>query len=151
MPAVATVECPDCGNVFTAYEITAHMRRGCKAKQSKYRVAARAKRTDADGIVYDSALEMKRAYELRTMKLNGEITDYIHHVRVRLGDIVYETDFLVIGLRSYDRYLVHFEDVKGMETREFKRVRKLWSKYQKLTLFILKRSRDGWEMEMVRP
>lgn len=157
MPGEAT--CPDCHATVSATEIEWHLRNLCKAKQSKYRVAAKAKRTDADGIVYDSALEMKRAVELKGMKMTGEITDYIHHVRVRLGDLVYETDFLVIvrvEVSEWDSlkpvYHVWFEDTKGAETREFKRVRKLWSKYMKLPLIILKRSRGGgWERETVTP
>ena len=135
-------------------EIHSHKCPGSKAAQSKYRVAARSKRTDDDGIVYDSALEMKRMYELEESKRLGEITEYLYHVRVRLGDIVYETDFMVIGPRSTinrecSLYPVWFEDVKGVETPSFRRVRKLWPKYMKLTLMILKRGRYGWEREMI--
>jgi hypothetical protein len=137
-------------------EIHSHKCPGSKATQSKYRVSAKAKRTDADGIVYDSALEMRRAVELKCMKMTGEITDYIHHVVVRLGDIKYETDFLVFkpwlpdGANMNNCHVVHFEDTKGAETPSFRRVRKLWPKYQKLPLVVLKRAKGGgWEREVL--
>jgi hypothetical protein len=148
MPALAT--CQTCGaELHGIAEVERHRCPGSKATRSKYNVSARAKRTDADGIVYDSALEMKRANELKAAKLAGEITEYLYHVRVRLGDIVYETDFMVIGPENYGVYPVHFEDTKGVETPSFRRVRKLWTKYMTLPLYVLKRGREGWTREIV--
>lgn len=111
---------------------------------NKYHVAPKDDRT-WNGKVYDSKAEMFYAKRLGTGVAMGVIVDYIEHPRIRLGeDTVYEADFLVVETDG-----VYYVDVKGHETPEFKRVKKLWRKYGRLPLRIVKRNGDGFETAQV--
>jgi hypothetical protein len=89
---------------------------------------------------------MLRAQELATLVSAGSLVNYERQVPIALGDdfgtvvdfLVHETDDI--------RYA---EEVKGYETREFKRVRKLWAKYGPCPLKILKRVGGTWCAEIL--
>lgn len=123
--------------VMTAAEYLAQC-----GKRHKYGVAPKADRT-WNGRTYASKAERMRAEHLWGWLgiLGGEI---IEQPRVRLGpDCVYVPDFLVIGPT------IRYEDVKGAETREFKRVRRLWAKYGRLPLWVVRLKRGEWDIEVI--
>lgn len=70
-------------------------------------------------------MEAARAQQLRTLQLAGEIRWWMPHPRFDLiGDVRFAADFLV---ESADGGW-HVEDVKGVQTAEFKLKKKLWAK-----------------------
>lgn len=92
-------------------------------RKSKYG----AKKTEVDGILFDSAKEAKRYVELRYMKMTGQITDLLLQVEFELNpggthSLVYVADFVYKELRSGE---VIVEDVKGYRTKEYKKKRRL--------------------------
>lgn len=121
-----------------------HARREFGAQVShKYRVSVRHART-YNGVVYASKAEMRRAVELDLLLKAGQIRSYRRQPLYQLGaDFHYRADFEVM---RHDG--VHAEDVKGFETREFRRVKRLWRKYGPVNLVILKRAR-GWTAETI--
>ncbi len=112
-----------------------------KPKRSKYN----AQRTEYNGVMYDSKAEAKHAQEL---DLNPNVKWVLRQVPIPLGpDFSTRVDFVVAvmetivsfgGLRSDKDLIVRAHEVKGAETREFKRVRKLWPKYGPFALTIIK-------------
>ena len=93
-----------------------------------------AKPLEFNGRTYPSTAQAHRAMELDALKKDGEIRDYFEEVWVILGpDERTRVDFMVVGFGS-----VWFEDVKGMETPRFRKIRKLWEKYARFTLHIIK-------------
>ncbi len=91
-----------------------------------------------DGQTYDSKYEAHVAGELDLMVKAGELLCWFRQVAVRLGeDFKTRVDFLCLptNIETYP----YFVEAKGMETPEFKRVRKLWAKYAKLDLHIMKK------------
>lgn len=101
-----------------------------------------AKRTEYKGIKYDSQLEASYACELDVEQQQGRIRWVLRQVAIPLGpDFRTRVDF-VVGERlcEYD-YLakVTAHEVKGVETREFAKVRKLWPKYGPFDLIVIKR------------
>ena len=108
----------------------------------------RAKPTIYNGVRYASKAEAARAVELDQMLLAGEILVWIGQPTFRLGcpENVYRADFLVVppvGVNGTP----WVEDVKGMETPKFRRDKKLWKRYGRLNLHIIK----GKKTEVVRP
>ena len=98
--------------------------------RNKFHVAPKAARTIGER-TYASKAEMIYAQQLAA---DPTITEVVEQPRVKLGeDTFYRPDFLVI--RDGDN---HYVDVKGMETAEFKRNKKLWAKYGRLPLWIVK-------------
>ena len=94
--------------------------------KNKYGVSAPSERT-ARGRVYASKAEKQYADHLHSVP--GLFI--IEQPRVRLGeDHIYVPDFMV--WRLADRTL-WFIDVKGVETSEFRKSKKLWAKYMSLT------------------
>jgi hypothetical protein len=89
--------------------------------QSKYG----SRKTELDGIVFDSAKEAKRYLELRYLLNGGEITDLKLQVEFELNEggthsLKYIADFV------YDRKgVIVVEDAKGFRTREYKKKRRL--------------------------
>ena len=127
---------------------------GAKHKHNKYRVAAKKNRT-WNGIIFASKAEKIRAMELDGMRLwmTGEIIPKIitvlYQPKFRLGvsENVYVADFLVIP----EDGKVWAEDIKGTETPKFKRDKRLWKRYGRLPLRILKRVRNGWSVQEIVP
>ena len=143
MPGVATFVCPGCRCEFPHWESTTHKCSGSNATRSKYRVAAKEKRTH-NGVVYASALEMKRAKELDLLRANGTIIEWFRQCRKPIGCEEIVTDFVVI-----DKGGAYVEEVKGHETADWKRHLRWWKANGRIRLVILKASRGGWEREQV--
>lgn len=87
-------------------------------KPSKYR----NKRTEANGRVYDSAREAKRATELRLLVQSGEAAALFEQVPFHLpGGIVYKADFVIL---QWDGTFT-IEDSKGVLTKEYRLKKRL--------------------------
>lgn len=113
------------------------------ARRSKYR----AVRTAYNGRTYDSKAEAARAQELDMMRDTGAILYWQPQVTFVLGDDTLRVDFLV----WHEDGKVEAEDVKGYETRGFKRKAKLWQKYAPCPLRVLRRRGRAWEARVVPP
>jgi hypothetical protein len=92
-------------------------------KANKYR----AKRTEVEGIMFDSKAEAKRWETLRTMWLCGEIRCVVRQPEFLLpGKVRYRADFLV----WWKHGRVSIEDVKGMRTPAYimkrKQMKAVW-------------------------
>jgi hypothetical protein len=111
-------------------------------KVTKYR----AVRTEIDGILFDSKAEGRRYQELRLMAVAGLITDLELQPRYELQPAYTKAGKRIraIEYRADFRYrtksgAVVVEDVKGMETAEFKIKRKMFEyRYPEFTLTIVK-------------
>ena len=113
------------------------------AKMNKYRVSAPEART-WNGKTYASKAEMEYAVMLHTQLERGQfILDYIEQPRVWLGvrENVYVPDFLVVWADRCPSYI----DVKGVETAAFRRNKKLWSRYGRLELQVVKKKGKRFE------
>lgn len=100
-------------------------------RQNKYR----NQKTIVDGITFDSKAEARRYCELKNLKAYQKIMWFTRQPSFLLpGEIRYRPDFIICaGGRIW------VEDVKGMETKEFKLKRKLWDEaYPGLPLKIVK-------------
>jgi len=116
------------------------------AKPSKYGI----KRTEYAGRMYDSPAEARRAEELENDK---EVAWWIPQVVIELGvpEHKYRVDFLVAVWTSHAAVIVHAEDVKGPETPEFRKHKKMWEKYGPFPLHVLHASGDekrGYKIEV---
>lgn len=100
---------------MTDYMTAEQVRKGGRRKPNKYG----AKKTEVDGIVFDSGLEAQRYGQLKALEAAGEIHNLTFQPRY---------EFVVNGVRigSYRpdfRYMdnegdFHTEDVKGVRTRD---------------------------------
>jgi len=106
---------------------------GKQTKPNKYRNI----KTDVDGITFDSKAEARRYSELKMLADADEIMGFgLQPSFVLPGGIRYRPDFIVCGNDG----TVWLEDVKGVETQEFKLKKKLWdSHYTWLELRVIKR------------
>lgn len=103
----------------------------------------RAKPTEYNGVNYSSKAEAHRAQELDLMLAAGTIIEWVRQPVFRLGvpENKYVADFLVIREHTKDwpsGMEVWVEDVKGQELPAFKKNKRLWAKYGRLPLVILK-------------
>ncbi|MCO6438967.1 MAG: DUF1064 domain-containing protein [Phycisphaerae bacterium] len=102
-----------------------------------------AQRTEYRGFTYDSKAEALRAMELDALQRGGHIAGWLRQVRIPLGpDFSTMIDFLVFawdGDSPYPR--AWCEEVKGVETPAFRKVRQLWPKYSALEMRIYKAAR----------
>lgn len=85
-----------------------------------------AKKTEYNGVTFDSKAEAHRAYELDMLKKSGEVTDIeyqpVFDVVVNNKKICkYKADFKV----TYSDGHVEIEDVKGVRTPVYKLKKKL--------------------------
>lgn len=123
--------------------------------------ADKSKRT-YDGVVYDSVIESRRAHELDLLVRGLQLSHWLRQVPIRLGkDTVTRIDFLVFTAQHYSAtiatnepmyvsgYDVWAEEVKHecFNTREFRRIRKLWAKYGPFRLKILWWTGSTWKIE----
>lgn len=106
---------------------------GKKKGRNKYNVSKPEARTFR-GKCYDSKAEMVYATYMAECLACGEVIEVIEQPRLWLGvpENVYVPDFLVIA--PHESYCV---DVKGVETPQFKKVKKLWAAYGRLPLKIV--------------
>lgn len=103
-------------------------------RRHKYNVSPVDQRT-ARGRVYASKAEKEYADMLWLLRDSGDYDEVVEQPCVQLGeDFKYRPDFLVIGEAG-----IEYVDVKGVETNDFKRTKKLWKKYGRLTLAVVKR------------
>ena len=89
------------------------------------------------GRTFGSKAEMHYCVMLEAMVEQDIIRDYVCQPRTWLGvpENVYVPDFFVVPVGA----IPHYVDVKGLETAKFKRDKKLWSRYGRLPLHIVKR------------
>ena len=117
----------------------------------KFNVAAKEDRTWR-GKTYDSKLEMIYGQWLWMMVDQDEIVEVVEQPKVALTeDFAFKPDFLIIGQSSQPPCLGYYVDVKGVETRDFKRVARLWAKYGRLPLHIIKKANNpfGWATDRI--
>ena len=102
------------------------------SKPSKYRNT----KVELDNHTFDSKAEARRYNELKLMKQAGEIKGFDLQPSFPLGKkIRYRPDFIVCGRDG----TVWVEDVKGMETKDFKLKQKLWEeRYWWMELRVIK-------------
>ena len=126
--------------------------------RNKYNVSPSESRT-LHGKVYPSKAEMLYAKALYDNRESGTVIEYIEQPRCVLGeDTVYHPDFFVVpnvsGNRWYGpeaewvaglgvtllsgRKMVFYVDVKGVSTPSFNRSKKLWVKYARHCLYVVK-------------
>ncbi len=101
-----------------------------------------------DGVTYGSILEANYAAYLDGLIQTETATFefWLRQVPFRLGkDFVYRADFVLF---EHDGN-VFAVDVKGMETREFRRTLKLWKKYGPMPLHIVTWKRKQWCTEVI--
>lgn len=127
-------------------EMMAH--RGSSGKGSKTPNKYRAVKTPYGGVLYDSAAEAGRAAFLDDLVKLKQIRGWIRQVKFTLAgvdELTWRADFLVFELDG----TVHVEDVKGCETKEFKRLRRLWRAYGPCPLQVVRRKGKGWQAETI--
>jgi hypothetical protein len=104
-----------------------------------------AQRTEYNGRKYDSKAEAEYAAQLDAMKAAGEIAWWLPQVSVPLGpDFKTRVDFQVAYIFTSmsipgPLLIVEAHEVKGKETREFAKVRKLWPKYAPFPMHVIKK------------
>lgn len=104
------------------------------------------KKTVVDNIKFDSKAEANRYIELKLLEKSGKISDlelqpkfelqekYINNKGEKIRAIIYKADFCYL---EGNKIIV--EDVKGVETKEFKIKRKLFeNKYRDIDFRIIK-------------
>ncbi len=105
-------------------------------KPNKYR----ARRTEYNGVMYASRAEADRALILDLMVRDGSVLWWIGQPIFRLGcpENKYIADFIVVSPGFFsESQVVRVEDVKGHETREFKKNKRLWKLYGPCPLWII--------------
>lgn len=111
-----------------------------EGKAGKYRVSENADRAH-NGRLYASKAEMRYALDLEELVRMRQIQGFAEQPRVQLGaDTVYRPDFIVIDQHRGS----YFVDVKGAEPREFRRIKKLWAKYMRVELRVVKAKGPGF-------
>ena len=107
------------------------------AKRNKYN----AVRTEYSGRTYASKAEAARA---QWLDLDPLVWFWVPQPPFKLGDDTYRPDFLVVA-KTGEIVHVWAEDVKGVETPDFKRKCKLWAKYGPCKLLVIKRQGRRWK------
>lgn len=106
---------------MTAAEYQRYLATG-KMPTSQTKNKYQNRKTELDGVTYDSKKEAKRAAELNLMLKSGEIVTLARQVRFRLTKgIEYVADFVYT---TEDGAQI-IEDVKGMKTDVYKLKKKL--------------------------
>jgi hypothetical protein len=115
-----------------------------KFRRNKYHVAPPNERR-WNGRTYASKAEMVHAQKLDLLLRAGELIEVVAQPRLWLGvpENVYVPDFLVIPKEGPPYYV----DVKGVETAEFKKVRRLWVQYGRLPLHVVKKGKTEGVIE----
>ena len=114
------------------------MRVNIKRKQ-KYN----AKKTQYRGWNFDSRAEAQYAEYLDGGVESGEIHCWLRQTPFDLGeDTRYRSDFVVIETDG----TIYAVDVKGMETPRFRQIRKLWEKYGRMPLRVIKKGKVSYEL-----
>lgn len=107
----------------------------------------RAKKTEYGGVVYDSRVEAAYARRLDLLKGAGQVRWWLRQVPVMIGepgvDKPYRVDFVV----CYADGSVRAEEVKGVETPQFKRQKRQWAKRGPFPLHVI----SGKSVEVIEP
>jgi len=94
-----------------------------------------AKRTERDGIKFDSKLEARYYSKLKIAQESGDLVFFLRQVPFHLpGGVRYVVDFQEFWADGE----VKFTDVKGMETAEFKTKKKLVESLYPITINVVK-------------
>ena len=91
---------------------------------------------ERDGFRFKSKMQRKRYDELKLAQTAGDVVMFLQEVPFRMPGTVYWADFLVF----WSNGTTTVEDVKGMETPRFKKIRKLWKRYGVMPLRIVKKN-----------
>ena len=106
-----------------------------------------AKKTEYGGATYDSKTEAAHARRLDLLKQAGQIRWWLRQVPVMIGepgvDKPYRVDFVVCEADGS----VHAEEVKGVETPQFKRQKRQWAKRGPFPLHVI----SGKKVEVIEP
>lgn len=118
---------------WTSAQYQEHLRKIAKRK-NKYN----ARKTEANGRIYDSKKEANFARELEIRRRSGEIVAYIPQVSIPLAinsDRRYRADFLVLkpGWENY----VEFVDAKGLDTPQSNLKRDLLKENYRITVILI--------------
>ena len=109
------------------------------ARKQKYNATA----TEYRGWRFDSKAEANYARELDQKVGSGEVHCWLRQTPFDLGeDTRYRADFLVIEADG----TIYAVDVKGMETQSFKKIKRLWEKYGKIPLRVIKKGKISYEL-----
>lgn len=100
-----------------------------------------AKRTEYDGVNYDSKMEAKWAQVLDMRMEAGEIVGWERQVTFSIGParVRWTVDFMVYT--EYGRVEIH--EVKGFETEPFRIKKKLWKEHGLCDLLIIKSNKGA--------
>ncbi len=116
-----------------------------KKKHNKYKVAPEEERT-YNGTVYHSKAESTYAAQADMLLRSRDILGWKRQVTFQLGpDNNTTVDFV-----TTDRHGEYVVEVKGFETPEFKKVKKLWKKYGPMAMHIMKRVGNRWQVSILR-
>ncbi len=117
-------------------------------RYNKYGVAPKIRRI-YKGVVYASLAQAIRAAELDILIQIGDIRSWEPEPVFALGcpENKYKADFGVVNSDGSE----HVEEVKGAETPAWKKNKRLWKKYGKLPLKILKRRGNRWQTSWLIP
>ena len=97
-----------------------------------------AKKTNIDGVTFDSKMEAREYGTLKMRKLAGEIKHFDLHPVVTLpGNIQWRLDFMVY----YPNGKIEAVDVKGFETQAFKLKLKLFNSTHPLAPLVVRKGR----------
>ena len=110
---------------LTAAEYREMMANSANPRRSKYR----SKKTEIDGIIFDSQKEARRYQELKILRDAGEVLMFLTQVPIIMFGTKrsdgrperYRVDFMVLWADGR----ITWEDVKGHITREFWRKKKI--------------------------
>lgn len=115
---------------MTAEEYRQYLLTG-KLPTSQTKSKYQNRKTELDGVMYDSKKEARRAAELNLMLKNGEIITLARQVRFRLTKgIEYVADF-VYTTKDGEQII---EDVKGMKTDVYKLKKKLMKELRNIEI-----------------
>jgi hypothetical protein len=109
------------------------------ARRQKYNATA----TEYRGWRFDSKAEANYARELDEKQGSGLVYMWLRQTPFDLGeDTRYRADFLVIETDG----TIYAVDVKGVETQSFKKIKRLWEKYGKIPLRVIKKGKVSYEL-----
>lgn len=96
----------------------------------------KAVKTEADGIRFDSKIEARYYEQLKLRQRAGEVVFFLRQVPLHLpGSVRYVVDFQ----EFHSDGSVHFVDVKGMETKEFKTKKRIVESIYPITIEVVKK------------
>lgn len=97
---------------------------------------------------YDSKAEAEYANDLDILLAAGAVRRWTRQVKIVLSEdglITTRIDFVVDDKRDG----IHGVEIKGVETAQFKLIKRAWPLYGPFPLVILKRQGNGWTREVV--